>query len=76
MTKMEAKHDAAYKVMFQKRKTARPGETLNNVTRQTGQTVYHPVKTNPKNLPSISESLTALTLTCGTQLRLDGKQPC
>jgi hypothetical protein len=57
MTKMEAKHDAAYKVMFQKKKTARTGENLNNVTRQTGQTVHHPVKINPKNLPSISQNL-------------------
>ncbi len=58
MTKMEAKHDAVHKVMFHKKKTARTGESLNNVTRQTGQNVYNPVKTNPKNLPSISEPLT------------------
>ncbi|XP_046655542.1 RISC-loading complex subunit tarbp2-like [Daphnia pulicaria] len=33
LTKMQAKHDAAYKMMFQIRETYRAGETLNNVPR-------------------------------------------
>jgi RISC-loading complex subunit TARBP2 len=35
MKAMKAKHDAAHKMMLQIQKTARAGETLNDVTRQT-----------------------------------------
>jgi hypothetical protein len=35
MKAMKAKHDAAHKMLLQIQKTARAGETLNDVTRQT-----------------------------------------
>lgn len=33
-TKMQAKHDAAYKMMMQLKKTTQGGGTLNNVTQE------------------------------------------